>query len=137
MMLEAERAWGSKSQSSVDSSPRSYLFTSATVRIPFHTTLKRCTEHFTLARSAQLSSVTEIAPKKPFLSVSRSPIRYDFRASPRTIRYIVNIDLAFSVLEISLVCLTLLSSFSSFHMLIALHSKMNFTFSAVTYAHLR
>ena len=42
-----------------------------------------------------------------------------------------------SVLEISLVCLTLLSSFSPFHMLIALHSKVNFTFRAVTYAHLR
>ena len=52
--------------------------------------------------------------------------------------YIVNIELAFNgVLEISLVCLTLLFSFSSFHMLIALHSKRNFTFRAVTYAHLR
>ena len=72
--------------------------------------------------------------------MNRSPVRYDFRASARAILYVVNIDLVFnSVLEIPLVCLTLLSSFSPLHMLIALHSKTerNFTFSAVTYAHLR
>ena len=39
-----ERVWGSKSQSSVDSSPRSYLSTSATVRISVHTALKSGTE---------------------------------------------------------------------------------------------
>ena len=70
--------------------------------------------------------------------MNRSPVRYDFRASARAILYFVNTDLVFnSVLEISLVCLTLLSIFSPLHMLIALHSKRNFTFSAVTYAHLR
>ena len=39
-----ERVWGSKSQSSVDSSSRSYLSTSATVRISVHAALKSGTE---------------------------------------------------------------------------------------------
>ena len=82
----AEGGFGSKSQSSVDFSPRSYLLTSATVRIPFFHSSKRGTEHSTFfISSAQLSSITEIAPKKPFLCVNRNPIRYCFRAGPRTI----------------------------------------------------
>ena len=39
-----ERVWGTRSQSSVDSSSRSYLSTSATVRISVHTALKSGTE---------------------------------------------------------------------------------------------
>ena len=78
-------AWGSKSQSSVNFSPRSYLLTSTTVRIPFHSS-KRGTEHSTFfISSAQLSSMTEIATKKPSLCVNRNPIRYCFLAGPRTI----------------------------------------------------
>ena len=66
-----------QSQSSVDSSPSFYLFTSATVWIPFHKAPKRGSEHSTLLIVvAQLSSVTEIAPQKPLICVNRSPIRY-------------------------------------------------------------
>ena len=39
-----ERVWWTRSQSSVDSSPRSYLSASATVRISVHTALKSGTE---------------------------------------------------------------------------------------------
>ena len=39
-----ERVWGTRSQSSVDSSSRSYLSTSATIRISVHTALKSGTE---------------------------------------------------------------------------------------------
>ena len=39
-----ERVWGTTSQSSVDSSSRAYLSTSATVRISVHTALKSGTE---------------------------------------------------------------------------------------------
>ena len=39
---------------------------------------------------AQPHSVTEVAPKSPFLCVNRSPIRYDFRAGAKAIRYCVN-----------------------------------------------
>ena len=46
---------------------------------------------FTLEISAaQLRSVTEIAPKSPFLRVNRSPIRYGFCASAKAIQYSVN-----------------------------------------------
>ena len=42
--------------------------------------------------AAQLRSVTEIAPKSPFLSVNRSPsVRYDFRAGAKATQYSVNI----------------------------------------------
>ena len=43
-----------------------------------------------LIRAAQLRSVTEIAPKSPFLCVNRSPIRYGFCAGAKAIRYSVN-----------------------------------------------
>ena len=43
--------------------------------------------------AAQLRSVTEIAPKSPFLCVNRSPIQYGFRAGAKAIRYSVNIIL--------------------------------------------
>ena len=39
--------------------------------------------------TAQLRSVTEIAPKSPFLGVNSSPICYDFLAGTRAIRYSV------------------------------------------------
>ena len=39
---------------------------------------------------AQFRSVTEIAPKSPFLCVNRSPIRYGFRAGAKAIRHGVN-----------------------------------------------
>ena len=65
-----ERVWWTRSQSSVDSSPRSYLSTSATVRISVHTALKSGTEpirymtlHFRDRSGAPVRSVTEIAPK--------------------------------------------------------------------------
>ena len=85
----------------MDSSPRSYLFTSATVRISVHTALKVDTEQnlFNMWRStveisaAQLRSVTEITPKSPFLCENRSPIRYCFFAGAKAIRHSVNIAL--------------------------------------------
>ena len=64
-----ERVWGTRSQSSVDSSSRSYLSTSATVRISVHTALKSGTEpirnmtfHFRDRRGAP-SLCYKIAPK--------------------------------------------------------------------------
>ena len=48
-----------------------------------------------LKRLAQCNfdPATEIAPKSPFLWVNRSPIRYDFRAGAKAIRYFVNMAL--------------------------------------------
>ena len=47
-----------------------------------------------LQRSAPaLRSVTEIAPKSPFLCLNRSPIRYSFRANAKVIRKRVKIAL--------------------------------------------
>ena len=43
--------------------------------------------------AAQLRSVTEIAPKSPFLRLNRSPILYSFRAVAKAIRHSVNIFL--------------------------------------------
>ena len=43
--------------------------------------------------AAQLRSVTEIAPKSPFLRVNRSPILYSFRAGAKATRHSVNIFL--------------------------------------------
>ena len=40
--------------------------------------------------AAQLRSVTEFAPKSPFLRVNRSPIWYNFRTGAKGIRYSVN-----------------------------------------------
>ena len=46
---------------------------------------------FTLYRSAvQLSSITEIAPKSPFLCLNRNRIRYGFRAGAKAMRYSMN-----------------------------------------------
>ena len=42
-------------------------------------------------RAVQLRSVTEIAPKSPFLCVNRSPVRNGFCASVKAIWYSVNI----------------------------------------------
>ena len=102
------------------------------------------TQHQSVAQNTPLSLARRSFPPlqksrlKTVLKCEQKPYPVWFCVGPRTIRYIVNIDLAFnSVLKISLVCLTLLFSFSSFHMLIALHSKRNFTFRALTYAHLR
>ena len=87
---------------SVDSSPRSHLFTSATVRrILVHTAQRaRCgiepisdapPSRTARRGAAHLRSVIEIKPKPPFSRVKRSPIRYCFRASAKAIRYNVNI----------------------------------------------
>ena len=38
----------------------------------------------------QFRSVTEIAPKSPFLCVNRSPIRYDSRGGAKAIQFGVN-----------------------------------------------
>ena len=43
--------------------------------------------------AVQLRSVTEIAPKSPFLRVNRSSIRYGFRAGAKATRHSVNIFL--------------------------------------------
>ena len=63
-----------QSQSSVDSSPSFYLFTSATVWIPFHKAPKRGSEHSTLLIVvAQLSSVTEMRYRSgPIWSILQS-----------------------------------------------------------------
>ena len=46
---------------------------------------------FTLYRSAaQLCSITEIAPKSPFLFVNRNPIWYGFPAGAKTMQYSMN-----------------------------------------------
>ena len=43
--------------------------------------------------AGQLRTVTEMAPKSPFLCVNRSPLRYGFHAGAKTIRYRANIAL--------------------------------------------
>ena len=97
-----ERVWCTKFQSSgiftsvsVGSSPRSYLFTSAKVRMVF-------TLHQSMAQNlsdmsryfetgeAQFRSVTEIAPKSPFLCVNRRPTRYDSCGGAKAIQFGVN-----------------------------------------------
>ena len=46
---------------------------------------------FTVYRSAaQLCSITEIAPKSPFLCVNRNPIQYGFPAGAKAMRYSIN-----------------------------------------------
>ena len=46
---------------------------------------------FTVYRSAaQLCSITEIAPKSPFLCVNRNPIQYGFPAGAKAMRYSMN-----------------------------------------------
>ena len=39
---------------------------------------------------AQISSVTEIAPKSLFFHVNRSPTRYDFPRGPKALQFGVN-----------------------------------------------
>ena len=53
--------------------------------------------------AAQLRSVTEIAPKSPFLCVNRSPIRYDLRGGATATPYGVNIALVCLIVSIFLV----------------------------------
>ena len=57
--------------------------------------------------AAQLRSVTEIAPKSPFLCVNRSPFRYGFRGDAKAIRYSKNIAFGQTVvrLVIGLICI--------------------------------
>ena len=78
---------------SVDSSPPSYLFTSATVRL--HQSVKQNLSDTWRSifgfGAAQFRSVTEMAPRSPFLCANRSPIQYDFRAGAKVIPYCVNI----------------------------------------------
>ena len=47
--------------------------------------------------AAEFHSVTEIAPKSPFLCVNRSLIRYGFRAGARTIRYTNSVNITLTV----------------------------------------
>ena len=78
---------------SVDSRPRSYLLTSATLRIPVHTAAKCGTiwrPTFEISSVQHRSAVTEIAPKLPSLCVNRSPIWYSFRAGEKAIFYSMN-----------------------------------------------
>ena len=49
--------------------------------------------------AAQLRSVTEIAPKSPFLCVNRSSILYSFRAGAKATRHSVNIFLNLLILS--------------------------------------
>ena len=87
------------------SSPRSYLFTSATRRIGVHTAqkygikpIRYVTLHFEIS-AAQIRSVTETAPPQPFFSVNRSPSRYGFRSGAKALRYRGNITLRTSAWE--------------------------------------
>ena len=76
---------------SVGSSPRYYLFTSATGRISVHTAPKYGTKPIRYVTLHFLDrTVTEIAPPQPFLSVNRRPIRYDFRGGATATLYVVN-----------------------------------------------
>ena len=53
-------------------------------------------------RHSQLLSVTEVAPKSPFLCVHRSTIRYGSRSDPKAIQHIVNIARPISFLPLLL-----------------------------------
>ena len=76
---------------SVDSSPRSYLSTSATVRIPVHTATRSGKNlsgmywriHFQIVAS-HLRSVTEISPKSPFYKCEKKPHPAWFRVSAQS-----------------------------------------------------
>ena len=80
---------------SVLTSPHSYWFTSATVRIPLFTLHQSLAQNlsdewrsYLYIGAAQLRSVIEIiVPKSPFLCEDRSFIQYGFRACARAIRY--------------------------------------------------
>ena len=84
---------------SVDSSPRSYSFTYASVRIPVHIATKSGINLSDMWRSifkdrrgvAQLGAVKEIAPKSTFWCVNRSPLRWGFRVGARAVGYRVTI----------------------------------------------
>ena len=62
------------------SSPLSYLFTLPQSVAQNLSDMKH--SNFEIG-AAQLCNVSEIAPKSPFLSVNRGPIRYDFRAGAK------------------------------------------------------
>ena len=66
---------------SLGSSPHSYLFTSATVRVPVHTTLKCGTEPIRyVTRHFRKSARRSFTPlQSPLLCVNRSPIRCGLR----------------------------------------------------------
>ena len=73
------------------SSPRSFTFISAKVRIPVHTATKwqKPTGYITIS-AARLPYVTVIAPKSRLLCVNRSPVWCGFRVGARAIQYGVN-----------------------------------------------
>ena len=78
---------------SADSSPLSYLFISATVRIPVYTASWPDTELIRYADAPSSTSARRsFAPKSLLLCVNRSPIRYGAKYS----RYCVNIAGSFS-----------------------------------------
>ena len=81
---------------SVDSSPRSYLFISATVHILVRIAPQGVTEpirdvtlHFR-DRRGEAQSVAGNAPKSSFVRVDRNLVWYGFRAGAWAIRYSVN-----------------------------------------------
>ena len=76
----------------MDSSPRSFSFISAKVRIPVHTATKwqKPMGYMTIG-AAQLRSAIKIAPKSRLLCVNRSPMWCGFRVGARAIQYGVNI----------------------------------------------
>ena len=51
-----------------------------------NTCIRHVTLHFRFRHGAKLRSVTEIAPKSPFLCAKRSPFRYWFRAGTNRLR---------------------------------------------------
>ena len=82
---------------SVVSSPRSYLFTSATGRIGVHTAPKygaKSIRYVTLHvqdRRGAASLCHRNRAATPFLCVNGNPFQYDFNAGAKAIRYRVNI----------------------------------------------
>ena len=69
------------------------------------TPIQYVTLHFRDQRGASSLPYRNRAALSPFLCVSRSPIRYDFRAGTKSIRYSVDIalTLAEGLLEMTLV----------------------------------
>lgn len=51
-----------------------------------NTCIRHVTLHFRFRHGAKLRSITEIAPKSPFLCAKRSPFRYWFRADTNRLR---------------------------------------------------
>ena len=80
-----------------DSSPLSYLFISATVRIPVYTAPWPDTEPIRYADAPSSTSARRsFAPKSPLVCVNWSPIRYGSRTGAKDIGYCVNITGSFS-----------------------------------------